>query len=129
MRRPGKASAKKATAAGVAEPGAVLAALADPTRRMLLDVLASLGEATATTAAGKLPVTRQAVVKHLGVLDRAGLVDSRRSGRDVRYSVRAAPLQSTAAWLTSLADEWDARLAVIKRIAESDATGSRGRGG
>jgi ArsR family transcriptional regulator, cadmium/lead-responsive transcriptional repressor len=65
------------------------AAVADPTRRRLLDALLTHGEATATALAGELPVTRQAVAKHLAVLDRAGLVDSRRNGREVLYTVRA----------------------------------------
>jgi DNA-binding transcriptional ArsR family regulator len=96
----------------------VLAGLADPTRRRLLGVLSARGGATATEAATELPVSRQAVVKHLAVLDRAGLVRSERRGREVRYSVRPAALESTAQWLTGLAAQWDARLAVIRRIAE-----------
>ncbi len=59
-------------------------AVADPTRRRLLDVLLAHGEATATTLAGELPVTRQAVAKHHAVLDRAGLVEGRRRGRELR---------------------------------------------
>lgn len=98
----------------------VLAALADPTRRRLLDVLAARGEATATMAAGELPVTRQAIVKHLAVLDRAGLVDGRRRGREVRYAVRPERLDSTARWMARVAAAWDARLAAIKEIAEAD---------
>jgi DNA-binding transcriptional ArsR family regulator len=98
--------------------GAVLAALADPTRRRVLELLAARGGATATEAAAELPVSRQAVVKHLGVLDGAGLVRGRRRGREVRYTVRPAPLAATASWLAGLAAEWDARLAAIKAIAE-----------
>jgi DNA-binding transcriptional ArsR family regulator len=98
----------------------VLTGLADPTRRRLLDVLSARGGATATEAATELPVSRQAVVKHLGVLDRAGLVTAERRGREVRYAVRPAPLESAATWLSGLAAEWDARLATIRRIAESD---------
>jgi DNA-binding transcriptional ArsR family regulator len=98
----------------------VLTGLADPTRRRLLDVLSSRGGATATEAATELPVSRQAVVKHLAVLDRAGLVTAERRGREVRYAVRSAPLASAATWLSGLAAEWDARLATIRRIAESD---------
>ena len=97
----------------------VLAALADPTRRRVLDVIAAHGEATATAVAAELPVSRQAVAKHLAVLDRAGLVTGHRDGREVRYAVRAAPLAETAAWIADLAAEWDVRLARIKRIAES----------
>jgi DNA-binding transcriptional ArsR family regulator len=96
----------------------VLTALADPTRRRLLDVLAAHGEATATTLADELPVSRQAVVKHLAVLDRARLVSGRRAGREMRYAVRPQPLTEAAVWMSGLAAEWDARLAAIKRIAE-----------
>ncbi|MEZ0069882.1 DNA-binding transcriptional ArsR family regulator [Streptacidiphilus sp. MAP12-20] len=97
----------------------VLAALADPTRRQLLDLLAADGEATATTLAERLPVSRQAVVKHLAVLDAAGLVVGTRVGREVRYAVRSAALDATARWMAALASEWDRRLATLKRIAEA----------
>ncbi|MFI6981117.1 ArsR/SmtB family transcription factor [Embleya sp. NPDC050154] len=97
----------------------VLVALADPTRRLLLDLLAARGEATATTLAERLPVSRQAVVKHLAVLDAAGLVSGGRVGREVRYTVRPEALDATARWMASLAADWDLRLATIKRIAEA----------
>jgi DNA-binding transcriptional ArsR family regulator len=96
----------------------VLAALADPTRRRLLDLLAAHGQATATTLAGGLPVSRQAIVKHLTVLDAAGLVSSVKIGREVRYGVRPEALDATARWMAALAADWDRRLAKIKRIAE-----------
>lgn len=97
----------------------VLGALADPTRRQLLDLLAARGEATATTLAEGLPVSRQAVVKHLAVLDAAGLVSGGRVGREVRYTVRPAALDVTARWMATLATDWDRRLATIKRVAEA----------
>ncbi|MEJ8660826.1 MULTISPECIES: metalloregulator ArsR/SmtB family transcription factor [Streptomyces] len=97
----------------------VLGALADPTRRQLLDLLAAQGEATATTLAERLPISRQAVVKHLAVLDAAGLVSGGRVGREVRYAVRPAALDTTARWMASLAADWDRRLANIKRVAEA----------
>lgn len=97
----------------------VLVALADPTRRQLLELLAAQGEATATTLAERLPVSRQAVVKHLTVLDAAGLVSGGRVGREVRYAVRPAALDTTARWMSGLAADWDRRLATIKRIAEA----------
>ncbi len=97
----------------------VLVALADPTRRRLLDLLADQGEGTATTLAERLPVSRQAVVKHLAVLDAAGLVAGSRVGREVRYAVRPVALNATARWMTALAADWDRRLATIKRIAEA----------
>jgi DNA-binding transcriptional ArsR family regulator len=104
-------------------PDAVFAALADPTRRRVLDVLARHGEGTATSVAGELPVTRPAVVKHLAVLDRAGLVESRRAGREVRYTVRPQPLETTAHWMLEVARQWDARLAALKRLAERASPG------
>ena len=97
------------------------AAVADPTRRRLLDALLAHGEATATTLAGDLPVTRQAVAKHLSVLERAGLVDSHRVGREVRYAVRPERLDAASEWLARVAAEWDDRLGAIKRLAESSA--------
>ena len=101
------------------EDDGLWAAVADPTRRRLLDVLLAHGEATATTLAGELPVTRQAVAKHLAVLDRAGLVEGRRQGREVRYAVRPDRLDAATQWLARVAAEWDGRLAAIKRLAEA----------
>lgn len=100
------------------EVGDVLIALADPTRRLLLDVLADAGLASATTLAARLPVSRQAVVKHLRVLETAGLVGGVRAGREVRYSVRPDPLDATARWLAERSATWDRRLAALKRAAE-----------
>jgi DNA-binding transcriptional ArsR family regulator len=104
----------------------VLAALADPTRRRVLDAVAARGEATATALAAELPVSRQAIVKHLAVLDRAGLVSGRRHGREMRYSVRPEQLDVTARWMSARAAEWDVRLARLKRLAESGARDERG---
>lgn len=95
------------------------AAVADPTRRRLLDVLLARGETTATTLAGQLPVSRQAVAKHLAVLDRAGLVEGRRHGREVRYAVRPERLDAATRWLARVTAQWDERLAAIRRIAET----------
>lgn len=97
----------------------VLVALSDPRRRQLLDLLSARGEATATTLAEGLPVSRQAVVKHLAVLDEAGLVSGTRVGREMRYAVRQESLNATTQWMASLTAEWDRRLANIKRIAEA----------
>ncbi|WP_033438938.1 ArsR/SmtB family transcription factor [Saccharothrix sp. NRRL B-16314] len=102
----------------VAGVGGVLVALADPTRRRLVDLLAAEGEVTATALAERLPVSRQAIVKHLAVLDAAGLVSGRRVGREVRYALRPAALDATARWVVSLAARWDRRLATVKRVAE-----------
>lgn len=99
----------------------LLSALADPTRRRILDALASHGEATATLLATELPVSRQAIVKHLGVLHGAGLVTGRREGRESRYAVSPGGLGAAARWLDRKAAEWDVRLSAIRDIAESDA--------
>jgi len=97
----------------------VLVALADPTRRRLLDALATQPQ-TATALAEHVPVTRQAIVKHLAVLEHAGLVEARKSGREVQFSVRPERLESTAHWMRRVAAAWDERLSAIKRIAERD---------
>jgi DNA-binding transcriptional ArsR family regulator len=98
----------------------VFAALADPTRWRLLEALAGRGRGTATTLASEMPVSRPAVIKHLTVLGRAGLVERERIGREVVFAVRTAPLQETATWMAGLASEWDTRLAALKRLAEAD---------
>lgn len=94
-------------------------AIGDPTRRRMLDLLLVEGDGTATTLSQRLPVTRQAVAKHLGVLDRAGLVRATPAGRERRYRVDDAQLARAAAQLSSVGSEWDARLERIKRIAEA----------
>jgi DNA-binding transcriptional ArsR family regulator len=96
----------------------VLVALADPTRRAVLDRLSTQGEATATALASVIPISRQAIVQHLFVLDAAGLVHAQRSGRERRFEVNPARLSETARWIDGLAAQWDGRLAAIKRIAE-----------
>ena len=97
----------------------IFAALAEPVRRRMLEVITSHGEATATTVAAEMPITRQAVTKHLAVLEGAGLVASHRQGREVLYEVRPEPLTGAARWMQQLASEWDARLQAIKRLAEA----------
>jgi len=98
----------------------VMAALADPTRWRVLSLLAERGEATATTLAGELPVSRVAVVKHLAVLDRAGLVEGGRRGREVFYRVRPERLEEAARWMAAVASQWDRRLDALKRLAEDE---------
>jgi DNA-binding transcriptional ArsR family regulator len=98
----------------------VLIALADPTRRELLDLIALSGQATATTLATKVTVSRQAVVKHLTILKDARLVSSNRVGREVRYMLCPQQLSSTAEWMANLAADWDRKLEWIKRIAEDN---------
>jgi len=93
-------------------------AIGDPTRRRMLDLLLIDGGGTATTLGRHLPVTRQAVAKHLGVLDRVGLVHATSAGRERRYHVDEAQLARAVAQLSSVGSAWDARLQRIKRIAE-----------
>ncbi|HEY3015373.1 MAG TPA: metalloregulator ArsR/SmtB family transcription factor [Nocardioides sp.] len=94
-------------------------AVGDPTRRRMLDLLLTNGVGTATSLSDHLPVTRQAVSKHLAVLDRAGLVHGEPSGRERRYRVDEAQLARAVAQLASVGSAWDARLRRIKRIAET----------
>ncbi|MBN8204053.1 ArsR/SmtB family transcription factor [Bacillus sp. NTK034] len=96
----------------------VLIALADPTRRELLDLIALRGQATATALATAVTVSRQAVVKHLTILKDAKLVSSNRVGREVRYKVCPQQLSLTAEWMENLAADWDRKLDWIKRMAE-----------
>jgi len=105
----------------VEEVDELWSAIGDPTRRRVLDLILDRGEATATVVAGELPVTRQAVAKHIAVLGRAGLVEARREGREVRYAVRPQRLDAAARSMASVAAQWDARLVAIKRIAEAAA--------
>jgi DNA-binding transcriptional ArsR family regulator len=99
-------------------PVATFAALGDPARQHLMELLGTAGEATATTLAEPLGMTRQAVAKHLDVLKAAGLVESRRSGKQVLFSVKREPLDQAAAWLADAARLWDTQLAALKRAAE-----------
>jgi len=94
-------------------------AVGDPTRRRMLDLLLTEGGGTATTLSQQLPVTRQAVAKHLGVLDRVGLVRVTPSGRERLYEVDQAQFARAVAQLSSVGAAWDARLNRIKRIAEA----------
>jgi ArsR family transcriptional regulator, cadmium/lead-responsive transcriptional repressor len=94
-------------------------AIGDPTRRRMLDLLLADNGGTATTLGQQLPVTRQAVAKHLTVLDRAGLVHATPAGRERRYQVDEAQLARAVAQLTSVGTAWDARLQRIKRLAET----------
>lgn len=93
----------------------VFTALADPSRRFMIERLAEHGRATPTELAGELPVTRQAVTKHLAALHRAGLVERTRSGRETLYTLTPGPLESAAVWLQRVGSEWDERLAALAR--------------
>ncbi len=93
---------------------AVFGALADATRRRLLMQIAE-HPATATELATDLPISRQAVVKHLGALSEAGLVARERSGREVRFHVCGEPLSEAVSWIAEVGREWDDRLAALAR--------------
>jgi DNA-binding transcriptional ArsR family regulator len=93
-------------------------AVGDPTRRRMLDLLLVEGEGTATALSKQLPVSRQAVSKHLAVLERVGLLHMTPSGRERRYEVDEAQLARAAEQLASVGAAWDARLQRIRRIAE-----------
>lgn len=94
--------------------GRVFDALADPNRRYVVEALAGRETATATELAAELPVTRQAVAKHLAALNEAGLVDSRREGRETRYELTPGPLASAMDWMAGVGAEWDSRLARLR---------------
>src|SRR5262245_57458213 len=97
-------------------PDAVFAALADPTRRRVLRLVAERGPTSATLLERELPVTRQAIVKHLAVLNRAGLVSSRRTGQEVRYALVPEPLDEASDWIAEIGSRWDERLARLRQI-------------
>jgi DNA-binding transcriptional ArsR family regulator len=102
------------------QSGAVFEALADPVRRRLLTQIAS-HPATATELANDLPISRQAVTKHLSCLSRAGLLARERAGRDVRYRVTPAPLSDAMSWMARVGAEWDSRLARLSTALEAVA--------
>lgn len=97
--------------------GDVFSALADPTRRRLMTWLATR-PATATELAQRLPISRQAVVKHLGVLSEARLVTGERKGRDVRYRLDGDRLLTAGEWIAAVSARWEARLSRLKRHLE-----------
>ncbi|HZT66305.1 MAG TPA: metalloregulator ArsR/SmtB family transcription factor [Acidimicrobiales bacterium] len=94
-------------------------AVGDPSRRRVLDLLVSNGEVSASWLAGHVPFSRQAVSKHLVVLEEAGLVTRRKQGKEVLYQVDARRLDQATHLMADLAARWDRRLATIKRIAEA----------
>ena len=99
---------------------AVFAALADPTRRAVLRAVAQGEASTATGIAAGLPISRQAVAKHLAQLERAQLVDARREGRETRFEATPAPLTGAIAWMTDVGAQWDARLAALAKAVRAD---------
>ena len=97
-------------------------AIGDPSRRRVLDLLVGNGEVSASWLAGRVPFSRQAVSKHLVVLEQAGLVSRRKQGREVLYQVKADRLDQATRAMAELAAHWDRRLAAIKRLAEAAHT-------
>ena len=89
----------------------VFAALSDPTRREVLRSVAAQPDLTASRLAGELPITRQAVAKHLAALQKAGLVEPRREGRETKYTLTPAPLVDAMGWMAEVGAQWDTRLA------------------
>jgi DNA-binding transcriptional ArsR family regulator len=97
----------------------VWTAVGDPNRRRMLDLLLDTGESTPTKLASQLPLTRQAVSKHLAVLERAGLVSSAPQGRQMTYCIRAEEFDQATRSIAAVAARWDRRLRRIKDIAEA----------
>jgi DNA-binding transcriptional ArsR family regulator len=94
-------------------------AIGDPSRRRVLDLLVSNGEVSASWLADRVPFSRQAVSKHLVVLEQAGLISRRKQGREVLYHVQADRLDQATRAMADLAAQWDGWLATIKRLAEA----------
>jgi DNA-binding transcriptional ArsR family regulator len=99
------------------ELGVLFAALADPTRRQVVRSLAGAEPVTASRLAGELPMTRQAIAKHLAALERAGLVEPHREGRETRYELTPAPLDEAIAWMEEVGARWDRSLARLSERA------------
>jgi ArsR family transcriptional regulator, cadmium/lead-responsive transcriptional repressor len=93
--------------------------IGDPSRRRVLDLVVSNGDVSASWLAGRVPFSRQAVSKHLVVLERAGLVSRRKRGREVLYQIEADRLDQAIQAMAELAAQWDRRLATIKQLAET----------
>ena len=98
----------------------VFVALADPTRRAILHTLADGSPQTASSLAADFPITRQAIAKHLAILEQAGLVVVTPHGRERRYQLSPEPLAAVSDWVQELASRWDERLLRLKALAERD---------
>jgi DNA-binding transcriptional ArsR family regulator len=94
---------------------AVFAALSDPTRRQVMRCLSEEGPITATELADRLPVSRQAIVKHLSSLEEAGLVASAVDGRSRRFRLTPGPMREAMGWMADVGAEWDDRLEALRR--------------
>jgi DNA-binding transcriptional ArsR family regulator len=102
--------------------GDVFAALADPTRREVFQLVSRGSARTATELAAALPVTRQAVAKHLAVLEGAQLVEAQRAGRTTRFHATPEPLSDAIAWMAEVGGRWDERLARLRIAAQGRDT-------
>jgi ArsR family transcriptional regulator, cadmium/lead-responsive transcriptional repressor len=103
-------------------------AIAEPSRRRVLDLVVSNGDVSASWLADQVPFSRQAVSKHLVVLEQAGLISRRKQGREVLYQVQADRLDQAARAMADLAAQWDRRLGAIKRLAEAAHAAARKKG-
>ena len=101
----------------MADPS-VFAALADPTRRQLIDWLSTEGSGTATAFAGRLPISRQAVAKHLRELENADIVSAVKKGRETRFVLKGSTLIEAADWLAERTASWDRTLDRLKDVVE-----------
>lgn len=97
----------------------VFTALTDASRRSVLTVVARRGGGSASDVAKALPISRQAVMKHLAVLEDSGLVRRERAGRAIRYVVVPDALYAASAWLRDLAESWEGRLEALREAAET----------
>lgn len=113
----------------IASPGKIFGALSDPTRQQLIDWMAAGETGTATEFAARLPISRQAVARHLSELAAAGLVKGIRAGRELRYSLDPGPLADAMQWLATRAVRWDSTLEALVQHLSADAEQDRYFGG
>lgn len=99
----------------MSDPQSLFAALADPTRRAVFERLSAEGPASASRLAAEMPVSRQAIAKHLSLLDEAGLVERKTAGREVQYQARPDALADVTGWVEQVGSRWDERLEALKR--------------
>lgn len=101
----------------------IFEALADETRRAVVARLSAGGETTASRLARELPVTRQAIAKHLAALEEAGLVSTQRVGREMLYRFTPEPLTEAVSWIAGVGGDWDGRLARLRKHLEGGKGG------
>lgn len=106
------------TSTRTADPAAALAAIADPTRRQILELLSEHGPQSASALAGRLPISRQAIAKHLRILTDAGLVGADREGRELRFDIVAGGAAEAASWLAATAERWQQRIDRLHRVVD-----------